>query len=123
MRDLSLMTWKEIKEVNKNNSVVFIVMAPIEEHGLCLPLATDLIEGETWSRGSMKKLETNHQLECFYLLIHLPFSSHLCAGCDLEYFFSMETGMVGSLLLHRLSRSSGGCRFHYHILVYHRRCN
>ncbi len=67
MRDLSLMTWKEIKEVNKNSSIVFIVMAPIEEHGLCLPLATDLIEGETWSRGAMKKLEDNHQLECFYL--------------------------------------------------------
>ena len=67
MRNLSLMTWKEIKEVNKNNSVVFIVMAPIEEHGLCLPLSTDLIEGETWSIGAMKKLEDNHQLECFYL--------------------------------------------------------
>ena len=43
MRDLSLMTWKEIKEVEKKDSVVFVVMAPIEEHGWCLPLATDII--------------------------------------------------------------------------------
>ena len=46
MKDLSLMTWKEIGEVNKEKAIAFIVMAPIEEHGLCLPLATDLIEGD-----------------------------------------------------------------------------
>lgn len=32
MKDLSLMTWKEIKEVDKDRSIVFAVMAPIEEH-------------------------------------------------------------------------------------------
>ena len=57
MRDLSLMTWKEIKEINKKDSVVFVVMAPIEEHGWCLPLATDIIEGENWSRGAMEMIE------------------------------------------------------------------
>lgn len=67
MRDLSLMTWKEIKEVNKDKGIVFIVMAPIEEHGFCLPLSTDLAEGEHWSKESMKKLEERYNLECFYL--------------------------------------------------------
>ena len=67
MRDLSLMTWKEIKEIDKEKSIVFIVMAPIEEHGLCLPLATDLIEGEAWSRGAMEELEMRNQIECYYL--------------------------------------------------------
>ena len=46
MQDLSLLTWKEIKEIDKEKSIVFAVMAPIEEHGWHLPLATDLIEGE-----------------------------------------------------------------------------
>ena len=46
MQDLSLLTWKEIKEINKEKSIVFVVMAPIEEHGWHLPLATDLIEGD-----------------------------------------------------------------------------
>lgn len=67
MKDLSLMTWKEIKEADKQNSIVFIVMAPIEEHGHCLPLATDLIEGDFWSKNAMKEIEKNHNLECYYL--------------------------------------------------------
>ncbi len=38
MRDLSLLTWKEVKEIDKSKSIVFIVLAPIEEHGTHLPL-------------------------------------------------------------------------------------
>ena len=67
MKDLSLMTWKEIKELDKEKSIAFIVMAPIEEHGWCLPLATDLIEGENWSRGAMAELEEKNPVECCYL--------------------------------------------------------
>ncbi|MBR6144464.1 MAG: creatininase family protein [Treponema sp.] len=67
MKDLSLMTWKEIGEVNKEKAIAFIVMAPIEEHGLCLPLATDLIEGDAWSKGAMEWLEKNYGLDCYFL--------------------------------------------------------
>lgn len=42
-------------------------MAPIEEHGLSLPLATDLIEGEHWSKDVMLKLEEREGYNCFYL--------------------------------------------------------
>ena len=44
-----------------------MVMAPIEEHGWCLPLATDLLEGVYWSKEAMKKLEQRLGAECFYL--------------------------------------------------------
>ncbi len=67
MKDLSLMTWKEIKQTDKEKSIVFAVLAPIEEHGPCLPLATDLIEGEHWSRGAMKEIEEKDGIECYYL--------------------------------------------------------
>ncbi len=67
MKDLSLMTWKEIKEVDKDRSIVFAVMAPIEEHGWHLPLATDLIEGECWSRNAAEKIEGALNVECYYL--------------------------------------------------------
>lgn len=67
MKDLSFMTWKEIGEVNKEKAIAFIVMAPIEEHGLCLPLATDLIEGQAWSKGAMEWLEKNYGLDCYFL--------------------------------------------------------
>ena len=67
MRDLSLFTWKEIKEIDKSKSVVFSVLAPIEEHGWHLPLATDLIEGDCWSKGAMKRIEDMTDAECFFL--------------------------------------------------------
>ena len=67
MRDLSLLTWKEIKEIDKSKSIVFVVLAPIEEHGWHLPLATDLIEGDFWSKGAMKQVEGRTGTECFYL--------------------------------------------------------
>ena len=67
MRDLSLMTWKEVRKTDKSKSIVFVVLAPIEEHGTHLPLATDIVEGEYWSKGAMQKLEQKLGVECFYL--------------------------------------------------------
>lgn len=67
MRDLSLMTWKEVRKSDKSKSIVFVVLAPIEEHGTHLPLATDIVEGEYWSKGAMQKLEQKLGVECFYL--------------------------------------------------------
>ncbi len=67
MKDLSLLTWKEIKEIDKSKCIVFVVLAPIEEHGWHLPLATDLIEGDCWSKGAMEQLESKIGAECYYL--------------------------------------------------------
>ena len=67
MKDLSLMTWSEIRDIDKTRSMVFVVLAPIEEHGRHLPLATDIIEGEYWSRGAMKELEQRCGIDCYYL--------------------------------------------------------
>lgn len=67
MRDLSLLTWKEIKRIDKTKSIVFAVMAPIEEHGWHLPLATDLLEGNYWSRKAMEQVENRTDTECYYL--------------------------------------------------------
>ena len=60
----------EVQEIDKEKSIVFVVMAPIEEHGWCLPLATDLLEGVYWSEGAMKKLEQRTGVECFYLPLY-----------------------------------------------------
>ena len=67
MKDLSLLTWKEIQDLDKEKNIVFVVMAPIEEHGWCLPLATDLLEGECWSRGAMARTEEVLDAGCWYL--------------------------------------------------------
>ena len=67
MKDLSLLTWQEVRALDKRRSMVFAVFAPVEEHGTHLPLATDIIEGEYWSRGAMRELEKRLGIECFYL--------------------------------------------------------
>lgn len=67
MQDLSLLTWNEVKSLDKEKSILFITVAPIEEHGVCLPLATDLIEGEKWSQGAMNVIEQNSGYNCYYL--------------------------------------------------------
>ena len=67
MQDLSLMTWKEVAEIDKNKSILFVTVAPIEEHGIHLPLATDVIEGENWSGGAMEILEQATEYRCYFL--------------------------------------------------------
>ena len=67
MKDLSLLTWKEIKALDKDKSIVSVVLAPIEEHGWHLPLATDLLEGEHWSRGALARAEEELGAGCYYL--------------------------------------------------------
>lgn len=67
MQDLSLLTWNEVKGLDKERSILFLTVAPIEEHGVCLPLATDLIEGEQWSKDAMSMIEKNSGYSCYYL--------------------------------------------------------
>jgi hypothetical protein len=48
MRDLGLLTWKEIREINKSKSIVFALLAPIEELGdmlndNCIDSITDAV--------------------------------------------------------------------------------
>lgn len=90
MKDLSQMTWKEIKDVNKDKSIVFIVMAPIEEHGIHLPLGTDLIEGEAWSKGAMERIETITDLSC-YCLPSFPIAAASVNEFYGSIHFSMKT--------------------------------
>lgn len=90
MKNLSLLTWKEIQDIDKSNSVLFVTMAPIEQHSLCLPIATDVIEGEHWSKEAMARLEEREQYSCFYL----PTFPIAAASVDTFYgniHFSMKT--------------------------------
>lgn len=67
MKDLGLLTWKEIKNIDKEHSILFVTMAPIEEHSLSLPIATDVIEGEYWGKDTMMRLEEREGFQCYYL--------------------------------------------------------
>ena len=112
MRDLSLMTWKEVQAADKKKSIVFVVMAPIEEHGWCLPLATDLLEGVYWSQEAMKKLELQLEAECFYLP---PFP--VAAASVNEFYGSIHFSMKDTYRIARGILESIQCMGFRHIVV------
>ena len=112
MRDLSLMTWKEIQAADKGKSIVFVVMAPIEEHGWCLPLATDLLEGVYWSKEAMKKLEQRLGAECFYLP---PFP--VAAASVNEFYGSVHFSMKDTCRIANGIIESIQCMGFRHIVV------
>lgn len=49
--------WLEVKQCNKEKTIVFIGFAPIEEHGRHLPLGVDVYETQYWMDNSLSKLE------------------------------------------------------------------
>ena len=112
MKDLSLLTWKEIKELDKDKSIVSIVLAPIEEHGWHLPLATDLLEGEHWSRGALARAEEELDAGCFYL----PAFPVAAASVN-EFYGSIHFSMRTTCTVAREILESLCCMGFKHIVV------
>ena len=112
MKDLSMLTWKEIKALDKEKNIVFVMMAPIEEHGWCLPLATDLLEGECWSRGAMLKIESQLDAGCWYLP---PFP--VAAASVNEFYGSFHFSMRTTCAVAREILESLCCMGFKHIVV------
>ena len=52
MKNLSLLTWKEIQDIEKSNSIVFVTMAPIEQSFLYrIPfLHLGLMKRRSWKK-------------------------------------------------------------------------
>ncbi|MBR2294871.1 MAG: creatininase family protein [Clostridiales bacterium] len=90
MQDLSLLTWEEIRGIDKEKSIVFAVLAPIEEHGKHLPLATDIIEGQYWSLGASRIVRERSGAEC-YCLPPFPVASASVNGFYGSIHFTMKT--------------------------------
>ena len=77
MKNLCEYTWKEISQLDKEKSILFITVAPIEEHSLCLPIGTDLYEGEGWTEYAAEEIE-KEGYECF----KLPSFPIACASAE-----------------------------------------
>ena len=112
MRDLSMITWKEIREIDKSKSILFVVMAPIEEHGWHLPIATDLMEGEYWSKGAMKAVEEKLGVECFYL----P-SFPIASASVNEFYGSIHFSMKTTYEVTYAILDSAGCMGFQNIII------
>ena len=51
------MNWKQIEALDKEKTVLFLPMSPLEEHGPHLPVGTDLITARDASREAIKILQ------------------------------------------------------------------
>ncbi|RKD27946.1 creatinine amidohydrolase [Caminicella sporogenes DSM 14501] len=50
-------TWEELDAIDKEKAVIFIIFAPIEQHGKHLPLGVDVFESKYWEQKVIKLLE------------------------------------------------------------------
>lgn len=85
MKNIMEMTWKEIDEVNKAKGILCITVAPIEEHGLHLPLGTDIYEGEHWIKLLAEKMESKYGIECYKSIPFYTASASANYPCSVHF--------------------------------------
>ena len=59
VRQLSSMTWEEVRDLDRATAVVILPIGAIEAHGPHLPLSTDVIIGEAMARSGGERLSGN----------------------------------------------------------------
>ncbi|MBN1647446.1 MAG: creatininase family protein [Spirochaetales bacterium] len=57
MKNILDLKWKEIEDLDKEKTVLFLTVAPVEEHGLHMPVSIDIDLGEYWQHLAITKLE------------------------------------------------------------------
>ena len=82
VKNVMEMTWVEIRELDKGKTVLFVTIAPIEEHSHHLPLGTDIYEGERWRNDTIDNLSKKLP---DYNLLYLPPIPIACAGIPRFY--------------------------------------
>ena len=71
--DLLNLSWEEISQLDKEELVVFLGIAPIEEHGKHLPIGVDVFETNAWINLAIKNLNQTLPKYCFCKLPTIPF--------------------------------------------------
>ncbi|MBD5588876.1 creatininase family protein [Clostridium botulinum] len=69
--NMERITWKKIDNLDKNKSVIFVALSPIEEHGPHLPLGTDYISAKDLLKAVIDNLEK--QNNAYNYIIHPSF--------------------------------------------------
>ncbi|MBN2399951.1 MAG: creatininase family protein [Candidatus Aminicenantes bacterium] len=73
------LTWKEVEALAKEKTVLLVTLAPIEEHGLHLPLGVDIVEGKKWEGDLVRRLVSKYPDYYFLVMPALPIA-HGCIG-------------------------------------------
>lgn len=78
---INKITRKEIEKIDKKNTILILGIAPIEQHGIHLPIGTDNYLTDMWINDSAKQLEEKHN----YNILTTPI---IPIGCsDLSGFY------------------------------------
>jgi len=60
MKSILDLNWKEIKALPKEKTFLFMTVAPMEEHGMHLPIGVDIQLGEYWQKKVVEELENEY---------------------------------------------------------------
>jgi creatinine amidohydrolase len=72
------MTWKEVENLDKKKSVVFVALSPIEEHGPHLPLGTDYIAAKDLLQDVVNNLEKQNKEYNYIIHPSFPIGYNEC---------------------------------------------
>ncbi|MFA9464020.1 MAG: creatininase family protein [Velocimicrobium sp.] len=72
--------WNDLQEMDMNKTVLFMGVAPIEEHGRHLPLGVDVYETQFWMDNTIKKLENEFREHTFITLPIIPYGHAVMKG-------------------------------------------
>jgi len=78
---LEELNWKQIEGLNKNKTIFFIPISPLEEHGPHLPVGTDFITARDAARESIKILTKKNPEFTYVLFPTIPLGYSKIASC------------------------------------------
>ncbi|MDC7125246.1 MAG: creatininase family protein [Spirochaetales bacterium] len=76
MKSILDLSWEDIDLLPKDKTILFMTVAPVEEHGIHLPVGVDIQLGEYWQKKAIENLCDEYP---DYHFLSLPFFS-LAAG-------------------------------------------
>jgi len=79
-KDILKLTWKEIENLPKDKTILFLTFAPIEEHSHHMPLGVDLILGETWKKKAIKLIFEKNSNFNILTMPPIPFANGTIKG-------------------------------------------
>lgn len=72
------MTWNEIEKLDKEKSIIFVALSPIEEHGPHLPLGTDYISANDILKAVVDNLEIKNSEYNYVIHPSFPIGYNEC---------------------------------------------
>lgn len=84
-------TWQDVDKLPKEKTIVFVTIAPVEEHGKHLPLGVDIYEGEKWSEEAINSLKEKLPDYYFLRLPYLPIAYGEIKGFPFTFHYKQNT--------------------------------